>query len=310
MSAVTIRPAIEADLPALRAMLQAASLPIDDLSAALLRGFVLAEWDSELIATGGVEYCGDVGLLRSLVVSTAHRRSGQARRVVEALEQHATRQGLIALYLLTITAADYFLQLGYRRIERVEAPQSIRVTREFGALCPASAVLMSKQLQPRVFKVLFLCTANSARSILAEAILNHVANGRERFRAHSAGSHPRGAANPHALRLLKAKGIPTDALRSKSWDEFAAPGAPTMDFVITVCDQAAGEICPYWPGAPVTAHWGLPDPAAAQGEAALRAAFEQAYEVLLRRIECFTALPLTTLNAVALKAALQSIAAR
>ncbi len=130
--------------------------------------------------------------------------------------------------------------------------------------------------------VLFLCTANSARSILAEAYLN--AAGQGRFAAFSAGAHPAGTVNPHAIALLQEKGIATAGLRSKSWDEFAAPGAPRMDFIITVCDNAAGEACPLWPGRPATAHWSVPDPAAATDK---RPAFLRAYEDLSARIDRF-----------------------
>src|SRR5450432_151560 len=123
-----------------------------------------------------------------------------------------------------------------------------------------------------VCNVLFICTGNSARSILAEGLMNAIGQGR--FRAYSAGSHPKGAVHPLALQTLQSMGVATQGLRSKSWDEFAAPGAPPIDFVFTVCDQAAGEACPYWPGAPVTAHWGMPDPAAVEGDdAALAQAF-------------------------------------
>ena len=148
--------------------------------------------------------------------------------------------------------------------------------------------------------VLFLCTGNSARSILAEAILN--AEGRGRLRAFSAGSHPKGAVRPEALRLLASLGHPTEGLRSKSWDEFAIPGAPPLHFVVTVCDAAAGEACPFWPGQPVTAHWGVPDPAAATGsEAEVALAFADSYDRLRRRILPFAALPLETLDRLALK---------
>ena len=134
--------------------------------------------------------------------------------------------------------------------------------------------------------VLFLCTGNSARSILAEGILNK--RGAGRFRGYSAGSFPKGAVHPLALQLLKEQGLPAEGLRSKSWDEFAAPGAPRMDYIFTVCDQAAGEVCPIWPGHPITAHWGLPDPAAAEGNAAERAlAFRDADRVLDTRIQYF-----------------------
>ena len=138
----------------------------------------------------------------------------------------------------------------------------------------------------QVKNVLFLCTGNSARSILAEGILNKRGGGA--FRAYSAGSFPKGKVHPLALQLLKEQGLATDGLRSKSWDEFAGPDAPRMDYIFTVCDQAAGEVCPIWPGHPITAHWGLPDPAAAQGNAAERAlAFRQAYRILDTRIQYF-----------------------
>ena len=136
--------------------------------------------------------------------------------------------------------------------------------------------------------VLFLCTGNSARSILAEAYLN--AAGKGRYRAFSAGSNPGGKVNPHALSLLKEKAIPAEGARSKSWDEFAGPGAPTMDLVVTVCDNAAGEACPVWPGAPARAHWGVDDPAAVQGsDAEKRAAFEKAFRELKAKIDAYLA---------------------
>jgi arsenate reductase (thioredoxin) len=158
----------------------------------------------------------------------------------------------------------------------------------------------------RVFNVLFLCTGNSARSILAEAILNETGSGR--FRAYSAGSHPNAAVNPFALELLATQGIDVSGLRSKSWDEFAAPGAPRLDFVFTVCDNAAGEVCPLWPGTPMTAHWGIPDPAAVEGsDAQKRKAFLLAFTALRRRIELFTSLPFARLDALAVKREIDSI---
>jgi arsenate reductase (thioredoxin) len=151
----------------------------------------------------------------------------------------------------------------------------------------------------RPYDVLFLCTGNSARSILAESVLNHRGGGR--FRAWSAGSHPAGRVNPHAIALLRQLGLPTDDLRSKSWDEFAAPGAPPLDFVLTVCDNAAGEVCPVWPGQPVTAHWGLPDPAAVEGSDDDKAkAFRDTYVALERRISLFTGLPIAGLDQLTL----------
>ena len=154
-------------------------------------------------------------------------------------------------------------------------------------------------MSERVFNVLFLCTGNSARSILAEAILNDRGSGK--FRAYSAGSRPAGNVNPRAIELLQRMNIPTGAMRSKSWDEFAAPGAPLLDFVFTVCDNAAGEVCPYWPGQPVTAHWGQPDPAAVAGtDLEQTAAFRDAFRMLERRITLFTQLPFATLDRLAL----------
>ncbi len=161
-------------------------------------------------------------------------------------------------------------------------------------------------MSDRVFNVLFLCTGNSARSILAEAALNQ--KGAGRFRAFSAGSHPAGRVNPHALALLRRLDIPTDGLRSKSWDEFERPGAPALDFVFTVCDNAAGEVCPIWPGHPATAHWGVPDPAAVEGSDEEKDhAFRDAYTTLHRRIELFTSLPLASLDRLALQEHLRDI---
>jgi arsenate reductase len=155
-------------------------------------------------------------------------------------------------------------------------------------------------MSTHVYNVLFLCTGNSARSVLAEALLN--SRGAGRFRAFSAGSRPVGRVNPFAVQTLTQAGLPTDGLRSKSWDEFAQPGAPALDFVFTVCDSAANEVCPIWPGQPVTAHWGLPDPAAVQGTDADKAkAFRDTFIALDRRIGLFTSLPISGLDQLALK---------
>jgi arsenate reductase len=158
----------------------------------------------------------------------------------------------------------------------------------------------------RVFNVLFLCTGNSARSILGESILSK--NGRGRFNAYSAGSHPKGTINPFALKVLESFGYPLDGLRSKAWDEFAVPGAPVMDFVFTVCDDAAGEACPVWPGQPMTAHWGIEDPAKVEGsDIQKEAAFFQAFKYLKTRIDIFTSLPLRSLGSIALAGKLREI---
>ena len=156
------------------------------------------------------------------------------------------------------------------------------------------------------YNVLFLCTGNSARSILAEAIMNR--QGAGRFVAYSAGSMPKGEVNPHALQLLRAQGYDATGYRSKSWEEFAGEGAPVMNFVFTVCDNAAGEVCPIWPGQPMTAHWGIADPAAAQGsDAEIAIAFADAYRQLERRISLFLSLPVATLDRMSLKARLDDI---
>lgn len=158
----------------------------------------------------------------------------------------------------------------------------------------------------RPWHVLFLCTGNSARSIIAEALLNRLGEGR--FIAHSAGSRPTGAPNRHALALLQREGFDTAFARSKSWDEFAGPDAPKMDFIFTVCDSAAAEECPFWPGHPATAHWGLPDPALATGtDAEIALAFAETFRAFTRRLEAFTALPLATLEGLALKSRLDAI---
>jgi len=158
----------------------------------------------------------------------------------------------------------------------------------------------------RVFNVLFLCTGNSARSILAESILNHLGKGR--LRAFSAGSHPTGRVNPFALEALTKIRLPVSGLRSKSWDEFSKPGAPALDFIITVCDNAAGETCPFWPGQPMTAHWGIEDPAAVQGsDQEKRKAFSTALSLLQTRISLFIRLALDKLEAMAIKRELDQI---
>lgn len=158
----------------------------------------------------------------------------------------------------------------------------------------------------RRYNVLFLCTGNSARSIIAESVLRKL--GGDHFRAFSAGSHPKGAVHPLALELLAGNGLSTDGLRSKPWDEFASADAPKLDFVFTVCDNAAGEVCPVWPGQPVTAHWGVPDPAEAPGnDEARRRAFSNACHMLTNRIRLFTSLPLERLDRAAMQSEVRRI---
>jgi protein-tyrosine-phosphatase len=156
------------------------------------------------------------------------------------------------------------------------------------------------------FDILFLCTGNSARSILAEAIMNRIGEGK--FRAYSAGSMPKGAVNPHALHLLESLRYPTEGLRSKSWDEFEQPDAPEFDFIVTVCDNAAGEVCPIWPGKPIRSHWGIPDPAAVEGsDAEIGLAFAEAFRLLSNRIRVFTSLPLHKLDGLSIRREMDEI---
>ena len=163
-------------------------------------------------------------------------------------------------------------------------------------------------MSARTMNVLFICTGNSARSILAEAILNHPSIGQGRFRAFSAGSHPAGQVQPLALELLSQYHYPTEGLRSKNWNEFSGDGAPELDFVFTVCDKAAGEACPYWPGQPMTAHWGVEDPVAVQGShEEQRRAYANAFMVLRNRLSMFAALPIDKLDRLALKKKLDEI---
>jgi arsenate reductase len=166
---------------------------------------------------------------------------------------------------------------------------------------------MSKNMSHKALNVLFLCTGNSARSIMGEAIINNLAVSQGKFKGYSAGSHPRGAVHPLALELLDKSGFSTEGLHSKSWDEFRGPGAPQFDFVFTVCDQAA-EQCPLWPGQPVTAHWGVPDPAAVEGtEIDRKRAFNGAFLVLKRRIELFGSLPFEALDGMAIEKRVREI---
>ncbi|MDD2914830.1 MAG: arsenate reductase ArsC [Gallionella sp.] len=160
-------------------------------------------------------------------------------------------------------------------------------------------------MSEKQYKVLVLCTGNSARSILGEVLFNTLGKGK--FKAYSAGSKPAGLVNPGALELLQQQGHSIEGLRSKSWDEFAAPGAPEFDFIFTVCDNAAGETCPVWPGKPATAHWGIPDPAHVEGDEARRAAFKKAADQLARRIQLFMNLPIEKLDKITLKEKLTEI---
>jgi arsenate reductase len=196
---------------------------------------------------------------------------------------------------------------GYARINAAErAPAVITLSSSWAnEACDAEAV-MAELVEPKVFNVLFICTGNSARSIIAEAVLNRAGQGR--FRAFSAGSQPKGVVHPYALDLLRRMNFDVGALRSKSWQELTGPDAPHLDFAFTLCDDAAAEPCPVWPGQPMTAHWGLPDPAAATGnEAEIRFAFADTMRMLTNRINIFVSLPIKSLDLLALQKQLDEI---
>ncbi len=265
---------------------------------------------AELIGAGALQRFDAVALLRSVAVAASRRGSGLGRLIVQELERLARGTNVTELVLLTQSAQRFFEHLGYRAIERRNVPQAVQASEEFRSLCPTSAACMTKNLArpvaERPYNVLFLCTGNSARSILAESLISHW--GRGRFRGLSAGSHPRGTVHPIALELLGQMRLPTAGLRSKSWDEFAAPGAPPLDFVFTVCDQAAGEVCPFWPGQPMTAHWGVPDPAAVEGSQTQKwLAFRTAFKALENRIKIFTSLPIASIDRLKLQEHLDAI---
>jgi N-acetylglutamate synthase-like GNAT family acetyltransferase/protein-tyrosine-phosphatase len=301
-----VRRGERADLDKVLALLSDVGLPTADLhSSQQLKTWVL-EASGSIVGVIALERFGADALLRSLAITPQYRKRGLARELVAHLEDEARRDGVQRLVLLTETAESLFRSLGYEVIDRSSATEELQQSAEFRSLCPASAVCMSKAVLDRVYNVLFLCTGNSARSILAASLINH--RGRGQFRGFSAGSHPKGAVHPLALELLNSMQLPTEGLRSKSWDELAAPGAPPLDFVFTVCDNAAGEVCPYWPGQPITAHWGLPDPAAIEGsDSEKRKAFRDALEALETRINLLTSLPVSSLDRVTLKARLIAI---
>jgi len=300
--------AVASDEADIRRLLDASGLPTADLTTDLLSNFLVQRDGPDLVAVGGLEFAADSALLRSVAVEPAQRGRGVGRQIVQALEALARRRNSRQVYLLTTSAERYFGRLGYERASRESVPPGIRATQEFSKLCPASSSLLVKTMEPKILNVLFLCTGNSARSILAECVINDLSTSRGRFRGYSAGSHPEGTIHPFTLELLQRSHISTEWLRSKSWDEFAKPDSPPLDFVFTVCDQAAGETCPYWPGQPVTAHWGTPDPAAVEGsDEQKRRAFADTFIVLRRRIELFASLPFAKLDRLALQRSVTEI---
>lgn len=297
-----IVPAAAADLELIRSLLDSQGLPSSDIDEKSLNTFLVLRDGKQISGLVGLNLLGSVAMLRSLVVRPEWRSAGLGAQLVAAAEAQAAKFGIAALYLLTTDADRYFAARGYRKLERTDAPPEIKLHPQFRSLCPSTSIFMSKAMSPKPLNVLFLCTGNSARSILAEAIINNLSISRGKFKGYSAGSHPKGEVHPMALDLLKKHGFATDGLHSKSWDEFAAPHGLPLDFVFTVCDKAAGEQCPFWPGQPMTAHWGVPDPAAVEGnEMDQKRAFNDAFVALRRRIELFANLPLASLDGIALQ---------
>lgn len=288
---MNLRLALPSEHRDIRALLSDNQLPLDDLATAAVE-FIVAVEGEHVFGVVGLERFGDAGLLRSLAVAPDQRGAGLGGALVQAVESLAREQGLRQLVLLTLTSAPFFARRGYALTARESVPAAVRDSAEFRSICPASAACMSKALDSHGMRkrVLFLCTGNSARSVLAEATLRAWAG--QRFEVFSAGSQPTGTINPYALEQLAAENIATAGLHSKSWDEFAADSTTSMDVVVTVCNAAAAEACPVAFGDFVRTHWGLPDPAAAHGSGEeKRKAFRQAHRTIKARLRALLALP-------------------
>jgi N-acetylglutamate synthase-like GNAT family acetyltransferase/protein-tyrosine-phosphatase len=279
VTAVTIRPARPSDLPAVLALLEAAGLPRAGVPPTLT-GFVVGTQGEEIVGVAGMEDYGDCGLLRSVAVHPSLRRAGLGRMLVERVLADAGGRGVRDVYLLTTTAERWFPRLGFDRVERSELPAALAASEEFKGACPASAVAMHLRLREPAesFRVLFLCTGNSARSQIAEALLR--ARGGDRFTTASAGTHPTAAVHPLALEALRESGIDW---RGHAPTHVGAVGGQGWDLVVTVCDGAR-DACPVIPGAAHT-HWPLPDPAAITGSEAERlGAFRDTVRALEQRV--------------------------
>lgn len=275
-------------MPGIFALLEAAHLPTADLADASAIEFWVCDGVESVAGVIGLERHGEIGLLRSLVVDADARGTGLGATLVVTVEAAAHARGIRRMVLLTQTAREFFLRRGYAVIARNEAPEAVQSSEEFRSLCPTSAVCMTRLLAT---EVLFLCTGNSCRSILGEAVFNHLAPAG--WHAMSAGSKPTGTVHPRSLALLRSEGIATEGCCSKSWDELPR----TPDIVITACASAAGETCPSYLEPALRTHWGVDDPARATGtDEEVDAAFMRAYRTLRSRIEAFFALPLGQLK--------------
>lgn len=284
---VVVRPAVARDLPAVEALLVASGLPTDGVAESLCT-FIVAESGPRLVGVVGLEVCREHGLLRSTAVAPDFRDRGLGRVLVERIIAEAEARGIHALYLLTTTAERYFPSFGFVQTSRDAVPAAVRDSAEFKGACPASATVMCLELPPAraPLSVLFLCTGNSARSQIAEAILSN--RGGDRFRVGSAGVHPAAEVNPFAVAALREFGIDWSGKHPKTVDSVMGEH---WDLVITVCDRAK-ESCPILPGHPTYAHWGLDDPAAVEGDdATKRAAFRLTTLDLSRRIDLLLAVP-------------------
>jgi len=294
-------------LPAIRALLEASQLPVADLTPSALPRFFGIEQEGALAGVIGLERHGHAGLLRSLAVTPGQRGTGLGGALVAHLERAAAREGITELWLLTTTAESFFRKLGYDVGVRSAAPERIQQSREFHDICPSTAVCMRRALPPAAppHRVLILCTGNSARSQIAEALLARLGAGR--FDVVSAGSRPAPRVNPLAVRVLEEHGIPWGGRVPKG---LGGLDARPWDFVITVCDRAR-EACPIFPGTPLLAHWGMPDPAEVEGsdEEKMRA-FRETYVALKRRIDLLLALPIEKLERRLLEKEVRAIGER
>ncbi len=304
-TSAALRAAAAADLPPVLGLLAAAALPTAGIPASLA-GFVVAEQAGRLVGVAGVERYGTAGLLRSVAVDPSARGTGVGRALVERALGDARRNGVAEAYLLTTTAERYFPRLGFEPISREEVSPGVLASAEFQGVCPTSAVVMRRRLgaapERGALRVLILCTGNSARSQMAEALLNLRAAGR--IVAESAGSRPAAQVNPSAVAALAEVGIPWDGHEPRGLD--GLDGAH-WDIVITVCDRAR-EVCPLFPSLPAIAHWGMPDPAEVEGtEEEKRRAFRNALQVIGRRVDLLLALPLEKLERFALESSLRAI---